>query len=123
MSTGDLEFVGKINAKKLTSLEEDAKKEQAQIREDQERWANMALIAQGRQRSANAKSWRRWAVNDSLGKSKPTLESLLKDQQLITGKKLIERDRLAKEAADKQRALLEEAIEFEQRNRRIPRNT
>jgi hypothetical protein len=39
MSTGDLEFVGKINVKKLTALEEGFKKEQAQIREDQERWA------------------------------------------------------------------------------------
>jgi hypothetical protein len=60
-------------------------------------------------------------VKDSPGKSKPTLESLLKDQQLITGKKLIERDRLAKEAADKQKALLDEAIQFEQRNRRVKR--
>ena len=60
-------------------------------------------------------------MKDSPGKSKPTLESLLKDQQLITGKKLIERDRLAKEAADKQKALLDEAIQFEQRNRRVKR--
>ena len=36
-------------------------------------------------------------MSDSPGKSKPTLESLLNDQQLITGKKLIERDRLAKQ--------------------------
>ncbi|MBT8526104.1 hypothetical protein G6666_00105 [Polynucleobacter paneuropaeus] len=58
-------------------------------------------------------------MNDSLGKSKPTLESLLNDQQVITGKKLIERDRLAKQEADRQKAILEEAIEFEQRNRRV----
>ena len=58
-------------------------------------------------------------MNDSLGKSKPTLESLLNDQQVITGKKLIERDRLAKQEADRQKAVLEEAIEFEQRNRRV----
>ena len=57
-------------------------------------------------------------MSDSPGKSKPTLESLLNDQQLITGKKLIERDRLAKQEADRQKALLEEAIEFEKRNRR-----
>ena len=57
-------------------------------------------------------------MKDSPGKSKPTLESLLNDQQLITGKKLIERDRLAKQEADRQKALLEEAIEFEKRNRR-----
>ena len=53
-------------------------------------------------------------MNDSLGKSKPTLESLLKDQQVISGKKLIERHK----EAEKQKALLLEAIEFEQRNRR-----
>ena len=58
-------------------------------------------------------------MNDSLGKSKPTLESLLNIQQVITGKKLIERDRLAKQEADRQKAILEEAIEFEQRNRRV----
>ena len=58
-------------------------------------------------------------MNDSLGKGKPTLESLLNDQQVITGKKLIERDRLAKQEADRQKAILEEAIEFEQRNRRV----
>ena len=57
-------------------------------------------------------------MKDSPGKSKPTLESLLNDQQVITGKKLIERNRLAKEEADRQKAILEEAIGFEQRNRR-----
>ena len=57
-------------------------------------------------------------MSDSPGKSKPTLESLLNDQQLITGKRLIERNRLAKEEADRQKAILEEAIEFEKRNRR-----
>ena len=56
-------------------------------------------------------------MNDSRGKSKPTLESLLKDQQVITGKDLIERDK----EAEKQRTLLQEAIEFEQRNRRKKR--
>ena len=53
-------------------------------------------------------------MNDSHGKNKPTLESLLTDHQVITGKELIERDK----EAEKQRALLQEAIEFEQRNRR-----
>ena len=57
-------------------------------------------------------------MSDSPGKSKPTLESLLNDRQLITGKKLIERNRLAKEEADRQKAILEEAIEFERRNRK-----
>ena len=53
-------------------------------------------------------------MNDSRGKSKPTLDSLLKDQQVITGKDLIKQ---AKDA-EKQKALLQEAIEFEQRHRR-----
>ena len=57
-------------------------------------------------------------MNDSLGKTKPTLKSLLNDQQVITGKRLIERDRLAKQEADRQKAILKEAIEFEQRNRK-----
>ena len=57
-------------------------------------------------------------MKDSPGKSKPTLESLLNDQQVITGKKLIKRNRLAKEEADRQKAILEEAIEFERRNRK-----
>ena len=53
-------------------------------------------------------------MNDSRGKSKPTLESLLTDHQVITGKELIERHK----KTEKQKALLKEAIEFEQRNRR-----
>lgn len=61
---------------------------------------------------------RSYLVNDSLEKGKPTLESLLNDQQVITGKKLIERDRLAKQEAERQNAILKEAIEFEHRNRR-----
>ena len=53
-------------------------------------------------------------MNDSRGKSKPTLESLLTDHRVITGKDLIKRE----VEAEKQKALLQEAIEFEQRNRR-----
>ncbi len=53
-------------------------------------------------------------MNDSHGKSKPTLDSLLKDQQIITGKDLINQSK----EAETQKALLQEAIEFEQRNRR-----
>ena len=53
-------------------------------------------------------------MNDSHGKSKPTLDSLLKDQQVISGRDLIERHK----EEERQRALLQEAIEFEQRNRR-----
>ena len=53
-------------------------------------------------------------MNDSRGKSKPTLDSLLKDQQVISGKDLIQRHK----EEERQKALLKEAIEFEQRNRR-----
>ncbi len=60
-------------------------------------------------------------MKDSLGRSKPTLETLLADQQVVTGKTLIELERLAKQEAEKQRELLQEAIEFEQRNCRIRR--
>ena len=44
---------------------------------------------------------------------KPTLESLLKQSQVITGKDLIK----LKEDKEKELALFKEAIEFEQRNR------
>lgn len=53
-------------------------------------------------------------MNDSLGKSKLTLESLLKDQRVIKGQDLIKRHK----EEERQKALLQEAIEFEQRNRR-----
>lgn len=53
-------------------------------------------------------------MNDSRGKSKPTLDSLLKNQQVISGKDLIQR---VKEEG-RQKALLQDAIEFKQRNRR-----
>lgn len=54
-------------------------------------------------------------MKDSRGKSKPTLDSLLKDQQVISGKDLIQRHK----EEERQKALLQEAIEFEQRNRRV----
>jgi hypothetical protein len=47
-------------------------------------------------------------------KVKPTLDSLLNDQQIITGKDLIKRHK----EEEKKKALFQEAIEFEQRNRR-----
>lgn len=53
-------------------------------------------------------------MKDSHGENKPTLESLLGDQQVITGKELIRRHK----EEEKQKALFQEAIEFEQRNPR-----
>ena len=55
---------------------------------------------------------------DSPGKSKPTLESLLNDNQVITGKHLIKQQKEAALEAARQKAILEEAMAFEQRNRR-----
>lgn len=56
-------------------------------------------------------------MKDSLRKPKPTLESLLKESQAVTGKDLIKQ----KEDKVKELALFQEAQEFEQR-RRKPKN-
>lgn len=53
-------------------------------------------------------------MNGLQKKTKPTLESLLKDQQFSTGKDLVIRDK----ERERQKALLQEAIEFEGRNRK-----
>lgn len=55
---------------------------------------------------------------DFPGKSKPTLESLINDRQVITGKHLIKQQKEVALEAARQKAVSEEAIEFEQRNRR-----
>ena len=57
---------------------------------------------------------------DSSKKPKPTLDSLLRESQVIMGKDLIKR----KEAKEKELAIFKEALEFEERhrNRRVPRN-
>ena len=47
-------------------------------------------------------------------KLKPTLASLLADQSIATGKDIIKREI----ERERQKTLLEEAIEFERRNRR-----
>lgn len=48
-------------------------------------------------------------------KPKPTLESLLKESQVITGKDLLKQ----KEQKEKELALFKEALEFEERHRRV----
>jgi uncharacterized membrane protein YgaE (UPF0421/DUF939 family) len=53
-------------------------------------------------------------MNSSNKKLKPTLESLLKESQVITGKDLIKR----KEDKERELALFQEAQEFEQRHRK-----
>lgn len=57
-------------------------------------------------------------MKDSQKKVKPTLESLLLESQVITGKDLIKRYK----EEEKQKAVLQEAIEFELRNRRVKTN-
>lgn len=57
-------------------------------------------------------------MKDSPGKSKPTLESLLNDRQVITGKHLIKQQKEVALETARQKAILEEAIEFERRNRK-----
>ena len=57
-------------------------------------------------------------MKDSLEKGKPTLESLLNDKQVVTGKHLIKKQKEAALEAARQKAILDEAIEFERRNRR-----
>lgn len=53
-------------------------------------------------------------MKDSRKKAKPTLKSLLSENQVIKGKELIERHK----EAEKQKALPKDAIDFEERNRR-----
>ena len=53
-------------------------------------------------------------MKDFLKKPKPTLESLLKESQVITGKDLIKR----KEDKEREVALFQEALEFEERHRK-----
>lgn len=53
-------------------------------------------------------------MKDSPRKPKATLESLLKESQVITGSDLIKR----KKEKDRELALLQEAIEFEERHRK-----
>jgi uncharacterized membrane protein YgaE (UPF0421/DUF939 family) len=53
-------------------------------------------------------------MKDSLKRPKPTLESLLKENQVVTGKDLMKR----KEDKEREMALFQEALEFEERHRK-----
>ena len=57
-------------------------------------------------------------MSDTQKKAKATLESLLSDSKVITGKTMIERQK-AKEA---EKELFREAIEFEERNRKFKKS-
>jgi hypothetical protein len=54
------------------------------------------------------------AIKKLVKRPKPTLESLLMESQVVTGKDLIKR----KEYEDQQSVLFQEALEFEERNRK-----
>ena len=58
-------------------------------------------------------------MHSNLGvkKSKPTLESLLKDNQVMSGQALLKRV----EDKKSERALFQEAVEFERRNKKAKR--
>ena len=53
-------------------------------------------------------------MSDSQKKTKPTLESLLLEGQIVSGKDVIEQNKLK----DKELKLFQEALEFEERNRK-----
>jgi hypothetical protein len=57
-------------------------------------------------------------MKESQKKVKPALQPLLNDQQVITGKKLVERQKAVEDEARRQKAIMDEAIEFEGRNKR-----
>jgi hypothetical protein len=56
-------------------------------------------------------------MNDSQKKPKATLESLLGESKVITGKAMIERQK----AKEVEQELFQRAIEFEERNRKFKR--
>ena len=53
-------------------------------------------------------------MKDSPQKNKPTLENLISESKVITGKELIKRTK----AKEKELELLNQAIEFEERHRK-----
>lgn len=57
-------------------------------------------------------------MKDVVKKPKPTLESLMGSSLVITGKRFIERSKAAEKEAQIQKAIMDEAIEFERRNKR-----
>ena len=58
-------------------------------------------------------------MSSDIKKQKPTLESLIQDNQVLTGKKLIQQKIERESEAKKEKELFEDAIEFEMRNRKI----
>ena len=57
-------------------------------------------------------------MSDSQKKTKPTLESLLLEGQIVSGKDVIEQNKLK----EKELELFQEALKFEERNRKSKRN-
>lgn len=57
-------------------------------------------------------------MSDSQKKTKPTLESLLLERQIVSGKDVIEQNKLK----ERELELFQEALEFEERNRKSRRS-
>lgn len=57
-------------------------------------------------------------MSDSQKKTKPTLESLLLEGQIVSGKDVIEQNKLK----ERELELFQEALEFEERNRKSKRS-
>jgi len=57
-------------------------------------------------------------MSDSQKKTKPTLESLLLEGQIVSGKDVIEQNKLK----EREFELFQEALEFEERNRKSKRS-
>jgi len=58
-------------------------------------------------------------MSSDIKKQKPTLESLIQDNQVLTGKKLIQQKFERESEALEQKRMLEDAIQFEILNRRV----
>lgn len=58
-------------------------------------------------------------MKDSPRKAKATLESLLSDMQVVTGRHMLKQQEHSALEAARQKVILEEAIEFEKRNRKV----
>lgn len=104
----NLEFLGQIKPKRLTSLEEDYKRSQEEFRKDE---LNRALRHSGKLKQEPLETiYERFSQK----KVKPTLESLLAEGQLISGRNVIEQNKLK----EKELELFQQALEFEERHRK-----
>lgn len=105
----DLEFVGRMNPKRLTSLEEDFKASQQQFREDEQR---NALRRMGKVVKSESETTRERIPNEVI--DKPDLSQLLRSGKVIPASDLAKQ----KEIAQKLAKDLDEAVRSELSHRR-----